>query len=138
MMKRAVPDRLRVVREGVGAGGTSKVPNFHRSVSGRRREMRPGGVEVDAADPVPVALAGHHQVAVRHGPELPGGIIRNSGLRETDVVATPPPFTHATRRLSCGRVDGVEAPRHRDDAIDANQKSWETKGRKRTPRYAPE
>ena len=38
------------------------------------------------------------------------------GLRENDAVATPPPFTHATRRLSCGRIDGVEAPRHRDDA----------------------
>ena len=74
-----------------------------------------------------MTFAAHDQVAVRHAPELPGGIIRNSGLRETDVVATPPQFTHATRRLSCGRVDSVEAPRHRDDAIAANQTSWDTK-----------
>ena len=83
--------------------------------------MAAGGVKVDAGDPVPMPFAGHHQIAVRHAPELPRRIIRNSCLRETDVVATPPPFTHATRTLSCGRVDGVEAPRHHDDAIEAEK-----------------
>ena len=121
MVERAVPDRLRVVREGVGAGGTRKVPDLHRSVSGRRRQVASGRVKVDARDPISMTFTTHDQVAVRHAPELPGGIIRNSGLRETDVVATPPPFTHATRRLSCGRVDGVEAPRHRDDAIESEK-----------------
>ena len=37
----------------------------------------------------------------------------------TDTVATLSPFTHETRGLSGGRVDGVEAVRHRDDAVDA-------------------
>ena len=37
----------------------------------------------------------------------------------TDTVAKLSPFTHETRRLSEGRVEGVEAVRHRADAIDA-------------------
>ena len=121
MVERAVPYCLRVVREGVRARSPSEIPDLHRPVARRRREMRPGRMEIYARDPVPMPLAAHDQVAVRHGPELPRRIIRNSCLRETDVVATPPPFTHATRRLSCGRVDGVEAPRHHDDAIEAEK-----------------
>ena len=90
MVERAVPDRLRVVREGVGARGASEIPDLHRSVSGRRREMRPGRMEVDPRDPISMTFAGHDQVAVRHAPELPRRIIRNSCLRETDAVAATP------------------------------------------------
>ena len=37
----------------------------------------------------------------------------------TDAVAKLSPFTHETRRLSDGHVDGVAAVRHRADAVDA-------------------
>ena len=36
-----------------------------------------------------------------------------------DTVAKSSPFTHEARRLSDGRVEGVAAARHRDDAVDA-------------------
>ena len=36
-----------------------------------------------------------------------------------DTVAKPSLFTHEARGLSDGRVEGVEAVRHRDDAVDA-------------------
>ena len=36
-----------------------------------------------------------------------------------DGVAKLSPFTHETSRLSDGHVEGVEAVRHRDDAVDA-------------------
>ena len=36
-----------------------------------------------------------------------------------DTVAKLSSFTHETRGLSDGHVDGVEAVRHRDDAVDA-------------------
>ena len=39
-----------------------------------------------------------------------------------DSVATRPRLPHETRRLSDGHVDGVEAVRHREDAIDAKLK----------------
>ena len=35
-----------------------------------------------------------------------------------DTVATRPRLPHETRRLSCGRVDDVEATRHRNNAVD--------------------
>ena len=38
-----------------------------------------------------------------------------------DGVAKLSPFTHETCRLSDGHVDGVEAVRHRDDAVDATE-----------------
>ena len=41
------------------------------------------------------------------------------GLRGTDTVAKLSPLTRATRRLSDGHVEGIEAVRHRDDAVDA-------------------
>ena len=90
MMKRAVPDRLRVVREGVGAGGAREVPDLHRSVPGRRREMRPGRMEINTRNPVPVALAAHDQITIGHGPQFPRRVVRDSCLRETDAVATTP------------------------------------------------
>ena len=37
----------------------------------------------------------------------------------TDTVAKLSLITHETRRLSDGHVEGVEAVRHRDDAVDA-------------------
>ena len=40
----------------------------------------------------------------------------------TDTVAKLSPFTHETRRLSDGRIDGVEAARSHGDAVDANLK----------------
>ena len=40
----------------------------------------------------------------------------------TDTVAKLSPFTHATRRLSYGRVDGAAVAWRRVDAIDANLK----------------
>ena len=36
-----------------------------------------------------------------------------------DTVARLPLYIHETRGLSCGRIDCVEAVRHRVDAIDA-------------------
>ena len=36
-----------------------------------------------------------------------------------DSVAKPSPCTHEARGLSCGHAEGIEAVRHRDDAIDA-------------------
>ena len=36
-----------------------------------------------------------------------------------DGVTKLSPFTHETCRLSDGHVEGVEAVRHRDDAVDA-------------------
>ena len=42
-----------------------------------------------------------------------------AGLRGTDAVANPSPFTHATRGRSCGRIDGVTVASRRVDAIDA-------------------
>ena len=36
-----------------------------------------------------------------------------------DGVAKLSPFTHETCRLSDGHIEGVEAVRHRDDAVDA-------------------
>ena len=45
----------------------------------------------------------------RHGRHLCG----------TDTVAKLPRLPHETRRLSCGRVEGVEAVRHHVDAVDA-------------------
>ena len=44
---------------------------------------------------------------------------RASACVGTDAVAKLSPFTHETRRLSCGHVDGVAAARPREDAIDA-------------------
>ena len=38
-----------------------------------------------------------------------------------DGVAKLSPFTHETCRLSDGHVEGVEAVRHRNDAIDATE-----------------
>ena len=35
----------------------------------------------------------------------------------TDAVAKPPRLSRETRGLSCGRVDAVEATRHRVDAV---------------------
>ena len=40
-------------------------------------------------------------------------------LCSNDRVATQPRLPRETRRLSDGRVEGVKAVRHRDDAIDA-------------------
>ena len=37
----------------------------------------------------------------------------------TDTVAKLSPCTHETRTLSDGHVGGLEAVRHRDDAVDA-------------------
>ena len=86
----------------------AKVPDLHGSVSRSRRQAAAGRVKVNAADPVPVTLAGHHQVAVRHAPELPGGIIRNSGLRMRPCdTATPAPF--ATTALTWPLNARVEA-----------------------------
>ena len=45
--------------------------------------------------------------------------VRVARLCGTDTVATPSPCARETRRLSCDHVDGVEAVRHRDDAVDA-------------------
>ena len=50
-----------------------------------------------------------------------------------DTVATRPRLPHETRRLSCGRIDAVEAVRLRGDAIAAAARS-DTPGR---PRLGP-
>ena len=44
-------------------------------------------------------------------------------LRGNDTVAKLPRLPHETRRLSCGRVDVVDAVQHRVDAIDATTSS---------------
>jgi hypothetical protein len=38
---------------------------------------------------------------------------------QNDSVATQPRLPRETRRLSDGRVEGVKAVRHHDDAVDA-------------------
>ena len=48
---------------------------------------------------------------------------RRSRLRGNDTVAKLPRLPRETRRLSCGRVDDVEATRHRVDAIAATTSS---------------
>ena len=41
----------------------------------------------------------------------------------TDAVAKPPRLSRETRGLSCGRIDDVEATRHRVDAVAATTSS---------------
>ena len=43
----------------------------------------------------------------------------SSYLCATDTVAKLPLYIHEARRLSCGRVEGVEAVRHHVDTVDA-------------------
>ena len=45
----------------------------------------------------------------------------SSYLCATDTVAKLPLYIHEARRLSCGRVEGVEAVRHHVDAVDAEK-----------------
>ena len=44
-------------------------------------------------------------------------------LRGNDTVAKLPRLPRETRRLSCGRIDDVEAAQHRVDAVDATTPS---------------
>ena len=46
-------------------------------------------------------------------------MVQSTFLCGTDTVATLSPFTHEARGLSCGHAEGIEAVRHREDAIDA-------------------
>ena len=112
MVEGAVPDRLRVVREGVGAGGAWAKSQIFTVLSPEAVASRPAGWK-STPEIISMTFAAHDQVAVRHGPELPGGIIRN--MRETDVVATQSPAATRTlmrpRRRRRGATD-------RDDAID--------------------
>ena len=71
---------------------------------------------------LPVATVLGERVLVIHGGLFHRDAVALAqlvGLRCTDTVAKLSPFTHETRRLSWDCGDGVEAVRHRDDAVDA-------------------
>mmetsp|Transcript_18281 Transcript_18281/g.55849 ORF Transcript_18281/g.55849 Transcript_18281/m.55849 type:complete len:342 (-) Transcript_18281:1246-2271(-) len=71
-----VPHGLRVVRERRAAARRGEVPDLHRIVPGARGEAAAIGAEVGAAEPVHVPLAAHDELAVGHGPDLPGHVVR--------------------------------------------------------------
>ena len=59
----------------------------------------------------------HVQVHAVQARGVQAGVLPH--LCGTDTVGKLSPFTHETRRLSDGHVEGVDAVRHRDDAVDA-------------------
>jgi hypothetical protein len=74
-----LPHRLPVLGVRVSATGVHKVPDLDGAIS------RSGGKEVStrveraAANPVLMALSGHNEVPIRHGPQLPRSIVTGGG-----------------------------------------------------------
>ena len=66
------PNRVNMIRKGMHTLGLEEVPNFDSRIARAGGQVRPLGMEIDARDPVLVALPRHYQLPVRQCSDLSG------------------------------------------------------------------
>lgn len=69
------------IRLGRRFGGTNlqEIPDLDSVVARARGQHGPMRVEGDTRHPIPMSLAAHEKVAIRHGPDLPRLVVTHCG-----------------------------------------------------------
>lgn len=107
-MEGDLPYWLAMLSVGVCAACIHKVPDLYCTITRGSGEQISAGVEGTAADPVLMALSGHYEVAIWHGPELPCCIVTSGGHNVFFGVVTETSDWHQMA-LECFEVAQVRA-----------------------------